>query len=163
MLEVLNTCYGIMSDDKFDYAKTLLVYSNLAILFWVAIATISIWLLYEAVAWVFLIFASATIWLLLRRIGCSTCAYCKSCTSGFGRLSAWFFGKRELKDFRNKTALAFVIFIYCLTGLFPAGLLAFSVFQAFSMTHMIMLVSLTLILIFSLATWIKIRPRNVVD
>jgi len=75
MLAVLNTCYlysvpreqGITSEDKFDYTKTLLVSGNLAILLWVVIATISIWLFYEAVAWVFLLFASATIWLIVAK------------------------------------------------------------------------------------------------
>jgi hypothetical protein len=32
------------------------------------------------------------IFMILRRLGCSSCYYCKTCTSGFGRLAGAFFG-----------------------------------------------------------------------
>ena len=146
-----------MGNDKFEYTRILLVSGNLALLFWTLIATLAVWFYIQVVAWVFLLFASATIYLLLRRIGCSTCAYCASCTSGFGRLSAWFFGKRELKDLNNKTALAFVIFIYCLLSLVPVTLLAVSIYQAFSLIQSLVLLCLSVISIYSLTTWRKTR------
>ena len=149
-----------MGNNKFEYTRTLLVSGNLALLLWTLIATLAVWFYYQVAAWIFLLFATATIWLLLRRIGCSSCYNCKSCTSGFGRLAGWFFGKRELKDLNNKTALAFVIFIYCLLSLIPVALLAISIYQAFSLIQSLVLLCLAAISIYSLTTWRKTRNQQ---
>ena len=76
----------------------LLVFGNLAILLWTILAAFAFWLTYPILTWIFLLLALAMVFFLLRRLGCSSCYNCKSCTSGFGRLAGWFFGRRELKD-----------------------------------------------------------------
>ncbi len=102
-----------MSNDRYEYSRSQLVFGNLAIFLWILLATAALWFYQPVASWAFLLISLGTIYVLLRRIGCNTCAYCKSCTMGFGRLSAWFFGKRRTKDLNNKTGLAFVILIYC--------------------------------------------------
>ncbi len=144
-----------MTERKFEYSKFLLVFGNLALVLWLVLATLAFWLSYGDLAWVFLLAASFVIYALLRRLGCSTCAYCKSCTTGFGRLSGWFFGKRQTKDFMNKTALAFVVFLYCFLGLFPAVILIISIFQTLEVASVIVLVCLLAVSLYSATTWFK--------
>jgi len=97
---------------------------------------------------------------VLKKMGCNTCAYCKTCTMGFGRLAAWFFGKRELKDLNNKTALAFVAVVYFLLSLIPVAFLMVSLVQAFDAIKMAVLLSLLASSVYSLATWRKPRKQQ---
>ena len=133
---------------------------HVAILVWTIIATIALWFYLQATAWVFLLLDVAIIFLFLRRLGCNTCVYCKTCTMGFGRLAAWFFGKRELKDLNNKTALAFVAVVYFLLSLIPAAFLSVSLVQAFDAIKMAVLLSLLAISVYSLVTWRKPRKQQ---
>ena len=149
-----------MSNEKYGYKQTLLVLGNVAILVWIIIATIATWFFFQAAAWVFLLLVSAMVYLLLRRVGCNSCAYCKTCTTGFGRLGAWFFGKRELKDLKNKTALAFVVFIYCLLSPISIGFLIASLSQEFAVSKLVVLLFLLTISFYSLATWRKTSERK---
>ena len=149
-----------MSDDKYELTRALLFLGNVAILVWTIIATIALWFYLQATAWIFLLLDVAIIFVFLRRVGCNTCVYCKTCTMGFGRLSAWFFGNRQLKDLSNKTALAFVAIIYCLVAIIPAGFLAFSTFQEFTVLKIVVLSCLLLISIYSATTWLKPRIQT---
>ncbi len=96
-----------MPSDKLEFKRSPLVLGNLAVLLWSILATVAIWLTDPAMAWVFFLLAFAVLFFILRRLGCSTCAYCKSCTAGFGRIAGWYFGDRSTKDTRSKTALFF--------------------------------------------------------
>jgi len=147
-----------LSTDKFEFKRSLLVFGNLAILGWVLLASLTFAFTNQLYGWLFLLFASATIFLILRRLGCSSCYYCKSCTSGFGRLAGWFFGNRSLKDTNNKTALGFVIFAYVLLSPLPIAFLTTSLAQTFDILRIVLLLLLVAISLFSAATWLK--PRN---
>jgi len=144
-----------VSDDKLEYTRTLLVAGNVVLLLWTLISTLAVWFYSQVFAWVFLLLAAASIYLLLRRIGCSSCYYCKSCTSGFGRLSGWFFGKRQLKDVNNKTALAFVVFIYFLLGPLSITLLTVTLGQTFDLLRIVLVSGLAAIIVYSALTWLK--------
>jgi uncharacterized membrane protein YfcA len=146
--------------DKYEYTRTLLVFGNVAILLWTITATIALWFYNQAAAWIFPLLTAAIIYVFLRRIGCNTCAYCKTCTMGFGRISAWFFGKRQLKDLNNKTALAFVAIIYVLLALIPEAFLTISTFQEFTTLKITLLSCLLLISIYSATTWLKPRQQK---
>ena len=123
-------------------------------------ATAATWFFLQAAAWVFLLLVSAMVYLLLRRLGCNSCAYCKTCTMGFGRLGACFFGKRELKDLKNKTALAFVVFIYCLLSPISIGFLIVSLSQEFAVFKIVLLLFLLTISRYSSITWRKPSERK---
>jgi hypothetical protein len=142
-------------NDKFEYSRFLLVFGNVAVLLWAIVATLAFWFDYAAVAWAFLILAFVMVYLLLRRSGCNTCAYCKTCTMGFGRLSAWFFGKRELKDLNNKSALVLVALVYCLLAPIPIAFLTFSVTLAFAVSKVAVLLCLLAFSVYSALTWRK--------
>jgi hypothetical protein len=146
-----------VSDEKYEYTKIQLISSNVALLLWIAVASVAFWFYNPLTFWFFLIFAAFMVFAILRRLGCNTCAYCKSCTMGFGRLSAWFFGKRSNKDTRNKGGLAMVVIIYGLLAVIPAALLVFLILQAFSVLKVGALVGVLAFSLYSIATWRKIK------
>ncbi len=144
---------------KFDFNRSLLVLGNLALLAWVLAASLSIIIANQLYGVLFLIFSASVVWLVLRRAGCSSCYYCKSCTSGFGRLAGYFFGDRTTKDAGNKTALSFVGVVYFLLVPVPLLYLVSSLAQAFQLIPASLLVCLLLLTCYSAFTWIK-PPRR---
>jgi len=144
-----------VSEEKFEFKRSLLVFGNLMLLLWILLGAVSFWFYDPLFFWLFLLFAAFTVFAMLRRIGCSSCAYCRSCTSGFGRLSGWFFGGRPTKDVNNRTGLAFVFFIYCLLALVPSVFLITSMIQAFAVVKALVFVLNLLISLYSLSTWAR--------
>lgn len=149
----------IVATEKLEFKRSLLFAGNIMILSWTAIASFAIWLTYAWATWIFFLLAIAIIFILLRRLGCGTCAYCTSCTAGFGRISGWFFGDHKVKDTRNKTALAFVIVIYVLLGVIPISLLASSIVKEFDLLRTIVIACLLVFFIYSIVTWRKKKPN----
>ena len=108
----------------------------------------------------FLIFIAAMVYLMLRRLGCSSCHYCKSCTSGFGRLAGWLFGNRSAKDLNNKTALGFVIIIYFVLGLLPIATLTLSLAQTFDMPRFVLLLCILAVTLMSAIIWLRLQAKK---
>jgi len=104
---------------------------------------------------VFFLVALAMVFVILRRLGCNTCDYCKTCTMGLGRLSGWFFGIRNVKDTRNKTAVFFVTLVYGLLGRVPIALLTTSTVQDSAVMKTVLLSCITGFFVYSLATWLR--------
>ncbi|MBT0158746.1 hypothetical protein G4O51_02045 [Candidatus Bathyarchaeota archaeon A05DMB-2] len=146
-----------MIDIKYEYTKIQLISGNLALLLWIVVASLAFWFYNPLAFWFFLLFAAFMVFAILRRLGCSTCAYCKSCTMGFGRLSAWFFGKRSNKDLRNKDGLVMVAIIYCLIALTPTAILVVSLFQAFTILKFAVFIGVLVFSLYSVTTWRKGR------
>jgi len=144
----------IMSSDKLEFKRSLLVAGNAAVLLWSILATVAVWRTDPSMAWIFFLLAFAVLYFILRRLGCNTCAYCKSCTAGFGRIAGWYFGDRSTKDTRNKTALFLVAVFYGLVGLVPMASLIPSIVQEFAIIETGLLVCIVGLFVSSLATWL---------
>jgi hypothetical protein len=82
---------------------------------------------------------------ILRRMGCSSCYYCKSCTSGFGKRSDLFFGSGYRVDVGSSSTLK-IIFVYGLPGIVPIGLLTVSLIGEFAVIKIAVLAVLLLLL-----------------
>jgi hypothetical protein len=145
----------LSAERKFEFKRSLLVLGNLALLAWVLLASLSIIIGNPLYGGLFLPFVAAMVFLILRRTGCSSCYYCKSCTSGFGRLAGWFFGDRSTKDLGNKTALGFVAIVYFLLIPVPLLYLAVSIIQGFQPLTILLLLCLSMLTIYSTFTWVK--------
>jgi len=149
-----------VSSAKFDFPRNLVVLGNLAILGWILLAFFTVRFVDQLFAWVFLLFTATFVFLILRRQGCSSCYYCKSCTSGFGRLAGWFFGTRQHKDVNNKGALVLVGIVYFLLVAVPLWILAGSLTQEVTALKAVLLVGLLLLTVYSAFTWFQSsRPR----
>ena len=73
-----------ISGEAKAYSKKMLTAGNLAIVLWILIDAVACWSFNPIIGWFFLIVAFGLIFVILRRLGCSSCYYCKSCTMGFG-------------------------------------------------------------------------------
>ena len=150
-----------MSKDITGYPQSLLVLGNLALALWIILGAIAFWLYTIVAFWLFLVFGLFIVYVVLRRFGCNTCAYCKSCTIGFGRLAGWFFGERAVKDTNNKSALTIVALVYLLLGPIATMFLVFSITQGFATTKIVVLLCLFAISLYSGITWHKnSEPAN---
>ena len=107
-----------------------------------------------------LIFTAAAIYMILRRLGCSSCYHCKSCTSGFGRLAGAFFGAGYLKKGSVGNRKGIIAFIYFLLAPFPAVFLVLSTIQAFEVLKALVLVCLLAVTVYSGSTWRQTRQSK---
>ena len=103
---------------------------------------------------IFLVIALIGIYGVLKFLGCMRpCYQCKKCTYGLGRLSALYFGKRSLKDYKQTYGIGAAIFFYALLGPFPAAFLLVSTVQAFAVLKIAVLLCLLIISLYSALTW----------
>jgi hypothetical protein len=137
-----------ISDEKKGYSKSLLILGNLGIVLWIGIGAVACWFFNPILGWLFLVSAFVMIFAILRRLGCNSCYYCKSCTSGFGKLADLFFGSGYMAGVNSSAGLK-AFFVYVLLGLIPIGFLAFSIIQDFAATKIAVLVFLLLLLFYS--------------
>ncbi|MCW4018715.1 MAG: hypothetical protein NWF00_08600 [Candidatus Bathyarchaeota archaeon] len=144
-----------MSEEKLDFPKTFLITANLLLLGWVFLAFLGAWFYNPVYGWFLLIFNGALIFLILRRLGCSSCYYCISCTSGFGRLAGVFFGMGYLKRGSVGNRKGLIGFIYLLLAPLPVVSLVFSGFEAFAVFKVLVLVCLLAVTAYSASTWLR--------
>jgi hypothetical protein len=137
-----------ISDDKKEYSKSLLILGNLGIALWMVLGAVACWFFNPLLGWLFLISAFVMVFAILRKLGCSSCYYCKSCTSGFGKLADLFFGSGYMAGVNSSVGLK-VVFVYGLLGLVPIGFLAVSIMQEFAASKISVLVFLLLLLFYS--------------
>ena len=103
---------------------------------------------------VFLLIALIGIYGILKFLGClRPCYNCKKCTFGLGRLSALYFGKRSLKDYKYNYGLGTALFFYTLIGPFPAAFSLFYTLQAFTIPKIVITLILFVFSIYSALTW----------
>ena len=106
-------------------------------------------LVLQSIYWnIFSYFCSLLIFAILRRLGCNSCYYCKSCTMGFGKLSDLFFGSGRIAGLNSSVGLK-IVFVYGLLGLVPIAFLALSILQGFAVTKIAVLVAILLLLFYS--------------
>jgi hypothetical protein len=110
---------------------------------------------------VFLLVALIGVYGVLKFLGCMRpCYNCKKCTFGMGRLSALYFGKRSIKDYKETYGVAVAIFFFTLLGPFPIAILAISAFQTFALTKIMVLLFLSAFTLFSVSTWRMAPGKN---
>jgi hypothetical protein len=147
-----------LSEEKLEFKRQLLVLWNLALAGWVFLAFGGIWFYNQIFAYLFLAFTAALIYLVLRRLGCSSCYYCTACTSGFGRLAGAFFGTGYLKKGSVGNRIGLVGFIYVLLFPVPAALVVLSITSEVSALKVLVLGLLLFVSAYSLSTWATGKP-----
>ncbi len=142
-----------MTEEKLEFNRRLLILGNLGLLAWVFLAFFGVLFYNQIYGWLYLLLEAALIYLILRRLGCSSCYKCKTCTSGFGRLAGDFFGNGYVKKESIGNRLGLIIFVYFLLLPLPAATLVFSIFAAFSFLKVLALACLLAVAAYSLTTW----------
>jgi hypothetical protein len=140
--------------ETIEFPKKFTIIGNLALALWIALDIIAFLLFNLAAGVVFLLVALIGIYGVLKFLGClRPCYNCKKCTFGLGRLSALYFGKRSLKDYKQTYGIATAIFFYTLIGPFPAAILLIFTVQAFTAPKIAISLSLLVISLYSALTW----------
>jgi hypothetical protein len=137
-----------IGEEAKGYSKSLLVLGNLGIALWIVVGSTACWFFNPLLGWAFLIFAFVLIFAILRRLGCSACYYCKSCTMGFGKLADLFFGSGRIAGVNSSRGYK-VFFAYGLLGVVPIVFLVVSITQGFAATKIAVLVLLLVLLLYS--------------
>lgn len=130
------------------YSKSLLVLGNLGVALWIVISALACWFFNPLLGWFFLVSAFVMVFVILRRLGCNSCYYCKSCTMGFGKLADLFFGSGYMAGVNSSIKLK-IVFVYGLLGLVPMVFLAVSIMQEFAISKIGVLAFLLFLLLYS--------------
>lgn len=141
-----------MTEEKLVFTRILLVGGNLLLLAWVFLAFFSVLLYNFLYGWLYLVLLAFIVYAVLRRIGCSSCYKCKTCTSGFGRLAGAFFGRGFVKKESVGNRFGVVALVYVLLLPIPAVLLSFSLLGSFSFVKVFVLFCLLIVAAYSLTT-----------
>jgi hypothetical protein len=137
-----------------EFPKTLSIIGNLAVAVWIALDTVTFWLIDLTVGVAFLIAALIAIYGVLKFLGClRPCFNCKKCTFGMGRIAALYFGKRSLKDYKETYRFPTALFFYVFLGPFPAISLLVSTIYIFDVAKLVILVCLLALTVYSGLTW----------
>ncbi|MGE5575334.1 MAG: hypothetical protein ACM3UL_04290 [Ignavibacteria bacterium] len=144
-----------MTEEKLDFSRRLLIWGNLALLGWVFLAFLGVLFYSFLYSWLYLIFLAFMIYAILRRLGCSSCYKCRTCTSGFGRLAGAFFGKKYVKHESVDNRIGLVAFVYVLLFVVPTVLLSVSLLNSISYPKVMVLVFLLVVTVYSFTTWSK--------
>jgi hypothetical protein len=138
----------LISNEAREYSKSLLTLGNLAIALWIVLSAVACWFFNQILGFLFLISALFMIFAILRRLGCASCYYCKSCTMGFGKLADLFFGSGSMAGVDSSRSLK-IVFVYVLLGAVPIGFLVLSIMQELSVYKIAVLALLLLFLFYS--------------
>jgi hypothetical protein len=142
-----------MTEEKLVFTRILLVGGNILLLTWVFLSFFSILFYNLLYGWLYLVFLAFIVYAVLRRIGCSSCYKCTTCTSGFGRLAGAFFGRGFVKKESVGSRFGVVALVYVLLLPLPAALLSFSLLGSFSFAKVFVLFCLLAVATYSLTTW----------
>jgi hypothetical protein len=118
------------------------------------LSAVACWFFNPILGWLFLVSAFTLIFAILRRLGCSSRYYCKTCTMGFGKLADLFFGSGYTAGVKSSLTLK-IIFVYILLGVIPIAFLTVSILQEFAITKIAVLALLLVLLCYSASR----RPR----
>ncbi len=143
-----------MSETKLEFSRRLLIGGNLLVLAWILLAFLSVLFYNQWAGWLLFLFDAFMVYAILRRLGCSSCYACKTCTSGFGRIAGAFYGTGTTKVGSVGNRKGLLAFIYVLLFPLPAGLLGASLMQEFTLVKVLVLLCLCAVSAFSLVTWL---------
>jgi hypothetical protein len=146
---MLNLTMIIRNEDKQAYSQTRTILGNLGILLWMILSTAAVWFFNPLYAWIFLFFTFITIFAVIRRSLCKTCAYCKKCTMGSHKLSELVFGKAELGGLSANSLLSRLVVTYTLLTIVPVTFLVLSISQEYMVLKPVVLAVLLLFSLFS--------------
>jgi hypothetical protein len=149
-----------LNEEKLEFTRPFLIIGNLALLTWVFLAFFAEWFYNQVYGYLLLLLTATAIYIILRRLGCSSCYNCKSCTSGLGRLVGVFFGTGNIKKGSVGNRLGLVGFIYFLLFPLPTLLVAFSLTAELSVLKVLVLACLLAVSVYSFSTWAEKAART---
>jgi hypothetical protein len=146
----------VADNEKIEATKHLLFFGMLVLSVWVALGSFAVWLVNQLIGYLFLGLSAFLLLIVIRRLLCNSCYYCKSCTKGFAKLSKLTLGSNHIPGIGKGSTFGMAITIYVfLTGI-PAFLLINSMLSNFSLTKTVLLLTIVAITLYTLS----VRARN---
>jgi len=146
----------IITISQIEFPKAFTILGNLALAGWIALDTLGFLQVNLAAGVTFFLVALIAVYGVLKFLGClRPCYNCKKCTYGMGRLSALYFGRRGLKDYKFTYGLGVALFFFILLGPFPAAILLVSALQALTLLKAAVLICLSGASLLSARSWWK--------
>lgn len=142
-----------MTEQKLEFTKRFLVLGNLGLIAWILLAFYAVFLYNQVYGWLYLLATTFLVYVLLRRLGCSSCYRCKTCTSGFGRLAGVFFGRGFVKKESVGNRWGWVALVYLLLLVLPFLVLAVLFGDGVSFVEVLLLACLLFVALASLVSW----------
>ena len=112
----------VADNEKIEATKSLLLFGTLTLAVWVALGTLSIWLINPLFGWLFLGFSAFVVLVVIRRLLCNSCYYCKSCTKGFAKLSKLTLGSNRIPGISKGSTLGMAATMYVVLSVIPGAL-----------------------------------------
>ncbi len=144
---------------KVRATKSSLLTGNLLALVWIVLGTVGCWLVNPLYGYAFLMFSAVSIYIIVRRLLCNSCYYCKSCTKGLAKLSILIRGANRIPGLSKSSILGMSAFAYVVLTVIPSLLLANSLLQEFSLLNALLLGGILLISLYGVAARIKNGDR----
>jgi hypothetical protein len=151
----------VQDNEKIESTKSLLFLGTLTLAIWVALGTLSIWLTNQLFGWLFLGFSAFAILVVIRRLLCNSCYYCKSCTKGFTKLSKLTLGSNRIPGISKGSTLGMATTMYAILTIIPIALLVNSLLDSFNPLKLLLLAAILLITAYTLLVRAKVKgPIN---
>jgi hypothetical protein len=143
------------NEEKVEATKASLLSGNLLALAWILLGTIGTYLVNPIFGWIFLIFSLVSIYVIIRRMLCNSCYYCKSCTKGLTKLSILIRGANHIPGLSKGSIMGMTVFAYVVLTVIPGWLIFGSLLQSFDILKISVLSAITLISIYGIAMHLK--------
>lgn len=133
-----------------QYPKSRIALANLFMVLWIAVGTVGCRLYSSWAAGLYLALAVVMIYAVLRKLLCTNCYYYgKWCGVGWGKLSAVFCQKGDIKEFRKSIGVKIAPITYGLLSLIPIIFIAISMMREFHVSQAVVLALLLIISFYS--------------
>ena len=145
-------------EEKIETVKSRFVGGNLFAILWILAGTAAYFIVSPLFGWFFLGFSAFSVYIIVRRLLCNSCYYCKSCTKGFAKLSILFLGASRIPGISKGTIWGMNIFTYVILMIIPFAVILNSLFSEFTTLKLALLGLLLGFSVFDVVN--KIRNRN---
>jgi hypothetical protein len=145
-------------EEKIETVKSRFIFGNLFALLCIVLGSVSCWIVDPLLGWFFLVFSLISVFVILRRLMCNSCYYCKSCTKGLAKLSILFLGANRIPGLSNSSVLGMTVFVYIALFIIPIFVLINSLFGELTTLKLTLLI--IILGVFAVAVGERFSNRN---
>ncbi len=145
----------VPNNEKIEASKSLFFSGTSTLAIWIVLGTLATLLINTLFGWLFLGFSAFVVLVVIRRLLCNSCYYCKSCTKGFAKLSKLSLSGNRIPGVGKSSTLGMAATMYIVLSVIPGALLANSMFGGFSLQKLSVLISLLLLTAYTVIVRVK--------
>ncbi len=146
---------SVADSEKIVATKSLLLSGTSLLSIWVVLGTLSIYLINPLFGWLFLGFSAFAVLIIIRRLLCNSCYYCKSCTKGFAKLSKLTLGSKHIPGISKGSTIGMATTMYAILTVIPSAVLINSMLSAYNPVSILLLAAILLVTVYTLVVRAK--------